>query len=154
MAKVAEMAEKASRFRVGAFLPLLLLCALSCSEPASVERFIRADEAVNGVYVFQLDMTDSLAFYDLSLYTSVDAPLLGAGPEKAALALEVSLYGPGTALSETVYLPCGDRKGSCRLYRTGVRPSSPGIWNLSLRPVDPPSGLRGLGVICSRHGTR
>lgn len=140
---------------------IAVLCALtaalaSCSEPASFEEFVRADMAENGVYEFVLNLGDSLSTYDISLFTKVDAPVMGRIRTSSSLGLEIEWKEAGTitpALSETVYLPYGD-KGGASLYRSGVKPSSPGSWTVSARPIDPPTGLRGIGIICKRNGTR
>ena len=138
-----------------------VLCALiaalsACSEPASFEEFVRADMAENGVYEFVLDLSDSLSTYDISLFTKVDAPVMGRIRASSSMGLEIAWKEGGAitpALSETVYLPYGGKAGAS-LYRSGVKPSSPGSWTVSVRPVDPPSGLRGIGIICKRNGTR
>ena len=66
-----------------------LLLLLSACRPASYEQFVRADQAPGGVYEFRLDMGDSLATYDLSLYTRVDAGLLKADEPARSLGLEI-----------------------------------------------------------------
>lgn len=139
-----------------------VLCAAvaalaACSEPASFEEFVRADMAENGVYEFVLDLSDSLSTYDISLFTKVDAPVMGRIRSSSSIGLEVAWKEAGAispALSETVYLPYGDKGVSASLYRSGVKPSSPGSWSVLVRPVDPPAGLRGIGIICKRNGTR
>lgn len=139
-----------------------VFCALApvlaaCGEPSSFEEFVRADKAENGVYEFVLDLTDSLSSYDISLFTKVDAPVMGTVHASSSMGLEIAWREAGTsipALSETVYLPYGEKGGGASLYRSGVKPSSPGSWTVSVRPVEPPSGLRGIGIICKRNGTR
>ncbi len=53
-------------------------------------------------------------------------------------------------MSEIVYLPFGAEAGSVKLYRSGVNPSPAGEWHLSVTPIAPPEGLRGIGIICKR----
>ena len=53
-------------------------------------------------------------------------------------------------LSEIVYLPFGAEAGSVKLYRSGVNPAPAGEWHLSVTPIAPPEGLRGIGIICKR----
>lgn len=139
----------------------LLLFAASC-RPASYEQFIRADQAQDGEYVFALDLSDSTATYDLSLYTRVDPALMAAATPSAELALQVCWLGPAVeatasqacfavpAMSEIVYLPYGAAGGTVQLYRSGVKPVPAGEWHLSVTPIAPPEGLRGIGIICKR----
>ena len=148
-------------------LPVTLLLLAAGCRPASYEQFIRADQAQDGEYVFALDLSDSTATYDLSLYTRVDPALMAAATPSAELALQVCWLAPaegGTplggstsqaclavpAMSEIVYLPFGAEAGSVRLYRSGVKPAPAGEWHLSVTPIAPPEGLRGIGRICTR----
>ena len=133
-----------------------LALTASCRRPASFEQFIRADETVSGSYVFTLFLDDSLASYDLSIYTKVDPPLMAADRPEVSLGLVVEWAEKNgfTALREKVYLPCGGAAGSNQPYRSGVRPSHPGEWTVSITPENPPAGLRGIGMICKRNGTR
>ena len=48
-------------------LPILLVLAVSCSEPLSSEYFIRGE----GPYEFTVEMADSLARYDFDLFTRI-----------------------------------------------------------------------------------
>lgn len=130
------------------------LLLLSACKPASYEQFVRADQAPDGEYVFALDLSDSTASYDISLYTRVDTPVLEAEKPSGQLRLEVEWTAPANSeggLSETVYLPYGNRAGSSNLYRSGVRPSPAGEWRVAVRPKNAPEGLRGIGIICKRH---
>ena len=132
-------------------LPVTLLLLAAGCRPASYEQFIRADQAQDGEYVFALDLSDSTATYDLSLYTRVDPTLMAAATPSAELALQVCWMNPGgEAMSEIVYLPFGAEAGSVKLYRSGVKPAPAGEWHLSVTPIAPPEGLRGIGIICKR----
>jgi len=149
-------------------LPVTLLLLAAGCRPASYEQFIRADQAQDGEYVFALDLSDSTATYDLSFYTRVDPALMAAATPSAELALQVCWLSPqpsvgeavpdSTALSclavpemsEIVYLPFGAEAGSVKLYRSGVNPAPAGEWHLSVTPIAPPEGLRGIGIICKR----
>ena len=129
----------------------LLLFAAGC-RPASYEQFIRADQAQDGEYVFALDLSDSTATYDISLYTRVDPALMAAATPSAELALQVCWQSTaGEAMSEIVYLPYGAAGGTVQLYRSGIKPSPAGVWRLTITPMTPPAGLRGLGIICKRN---
>ena len=142
---------------------VLAAAVISCRKPSSYEQFIRADRAEGGEYVFCLDMSDTLACYDVSLYTRVDAAFFAAARPSRQLRLEISWIAPvmpdstpvmpdpdRASLSETVYLPYGGRAGSAHLYRSGVKPSPAGEWTVAVRPLDAPKGLRGMGIICKR----
>ena len=141
--------------RIAIFAIMLLV---SC-RPASYEQFIRADQALDGEYVFALDLSDSTASYDLSLYTRVDPALMAAATPSAELALQVKWLAPASAvlsclavpaMSEIVYLPYGSAAGSVKLYRSGVKPAPAGEWHVAVTPIAPPEGLRGIGIICKR----
>lgn len=150
--------------RIAIFAIMLLV---SC-RPASYEQFIRADQAQDGDYIFQLDLSDSTATYDLSLYTRVDPALMAAATPSAELALQVCWLAPQPsvgeavpdstalsclavpAMSEIVYLPYGSAAGSVKLYRSGVKPAPAGEWHVAVTPIAPPEGLRGIGIICKR----
>ena len=127
---------------------------LTACRPTSYEQFIRADQAPEGEYVFALDLADSTAAYDLSFYTRIDPALMAAEEPSRTLELEIS-WKPAASdsvfLHEAVYIPYGDKAGSVQLYRSGVRPSPAGEWNLSVKPNEAPEGLRGIGIICKRH---
>ena len=154
--RVDDVRQSIDIQRVVNHAPIILLSALllftaSC-RPASYEQFIRADQAQAGEYVFVLDLSDSTATYDLSLYTRVDPALMAAATPSAELALQVCWQSTaGEAMSEIVYLPYGAAGGTVQLYRSGIKPSPAGEWQLTITPMAPPAGLRGLGVICKRN---
>ena len=131
---------------------LLLLGLASCKAPTSYEQFVRADQATEGEYRFILDLSDSTATYDISLYTRVDPSLMASSKEEEPLGITLCWF-PGDedpVLRETVYLPYGGAKGSSALYRSGVKPSPAGNWCLVASPCDAPDGLRGIGVVCKK----
>ena len=133
------------------FFLLIVLAATICScvRPSSTETFIPVDGADFGMYRYELDLTDSLATYDLSFYTRVDGAVPGM------LCLDVTWTSPvGDTFGETVYMHTGDSNGACEAYRTGVSPRMAGIWKLDVNIPDAPEGLRGLGLVCKRNGTR
>ena len=120
-----------------------LLC--SCAQPSSYEHFIRSDKS--GEYSFTLDMSDTLAAYDLSFFSVIDSPLLHRDT-LVSFPLNVVWRSPsGRYFSETVYYPAD----SVRVrYRSGVVPSEGGEWSLQVSITPEPVGFRGLGVICSK----
>lgn len=127
---------------------VLSLCC--CSRPTEMEVFVKSADAVGGVYSFELPLEDSLATYDLSFYTRVDAP---AGRRSGgSLELNVLWVSPsGERAGETVHM---DAAKLLETYRTGVSPLEPGVWTLKVQVVNPPEGLRGLGLVCKENGTR
>ena len=130
---------------------LFALLMLAGCRPASYEQFVRADQASGGEYVFNLDLSDSTASYDISLYTRVDSGIMKAEDPSHSLGLEIRWVADSTFLCETVYVPYGGRAGSNSLYRSGVRPDPAGEWRVLVRPLDAPAGLRGIGIICKRN---
>jgi hypothetical protein len=128
---------------------LLLLTALSCREPASMEQFIRGE----GPYVFTVDMAEGRA-YSFDLYTRIDASEAEMAP-LVDLPLRVEWRSPSDSVfRETVYLPLSgtDRFFSRTVYhpyRKGMVPREPGRWTLRFTaPAVIPH--RGLGLVV-RH---
>ena len=130
------------------FILFALLLAASCSQPSSTETFIPAP----GPYEFAVDLSDSVAVWDLSLYTRVDA-VRDTLPE---LKLTATWTSPSAqSFSETVYLPLSGgtsffSREACVPYRTAVAPLERGCWTLTVTLPSPPSGLRGLGLVVAR----
>ena len=143
------------------FLPLLaaaFLCCLSCVRPRVSDQFVRASDAADGIYRFELDLSDSLCTWDVSFYTRLEGPakLLS---EYDALPLDIEWLSPsGTLYGEQVMMSVPSGRGrvrdALRLYRSNLALTEPGAWKLALRcPCDAP--LRGFGVISKRNdGTR
>jgi len=129
--------------RSGLILPLAVLLLISCVRPASEEYFVKASEAVDGIYSFSLDFSDSLSLYDISLFSAAECPgmelkLLWSGPD-------------GELFSETAYMT---GSSACELYRKDVSMENPGTWKLDIRVSGEPEDFRGLGILSKRHGTR
>ena len=136
-------------------MTLVLLCSLllvGCQEPMSVERFVGGE----GPYTFFVEMEDSTASYDFDFYTRVDAPM-DSLVRMGAMPLTVTWTSPSFhVFREEVYMPLEGRttpfSRQVRVpYRAGVRPDEWGPWTLTVRPVDPPEGLRGMGLIVKRN---
>jgi len=139
---------------------ILAFLAVSCREPASSEVFI----PVPGPYTFTLDFSDSLATYDVALFTRIDSragsvQALGELPLIAVwtapdYSQEDVFSNPYYTFTEVVYLPLGASKRSYfssqvwHPYRKGVNPGIYGDWTLTLSIPDTVQvrGLRGLGV--------
>ena len=129
-------------------LPIILLLAVSCSEPLSSEYFIRGE----GPYEFEVQMKDSLAVYDFDFFTRVDARKC-----PGETALMIRWVSPSDSVfRETVYMPleCGD---VYEPYRKGCVPVEYGTWKCIVAIPEAVSidGFRGLGLVVRRdYGTR
>ncbi|MBQ9659679.1 MAG: hypothetical protein IJV37_00235 [Bacteroidales bacterium] len=136
-------------------LPLLLAAAAlgwlpGCSQPDSLELFVRRDAARDGVYVYSLPLTDTTCAYDFWFYSR-------AGREPLEnLQLNVQWIAPsGKRFSEVVYMRTVSTLGTKELYRSGMVPAEAGEWQLSVRPVGVKEDFPGFGVVCKkRDGTR
>lgn len=137
-------------------LPLLLVpLALgwlpqACSQPDSMEFFVRSADARDGVYIYSLPLADTTAAYDFWLYSRV-----GSRPIES-LQLNVQWLAPsGRAFSEVVYMRAEAGAGTKAPYRSGMVPAEAGDWQLSIRPVGADADFLGMGVICKKkNGTR
>ena len=130
------------------------LLITSCTKPAVCESFVSIDDRdVIGSYVFDMDLCDSLATYDLYLYTRVDQlpPMLAAQED---MELRVRWVSPeGERYEETVFFPVREKVKA--LYRRDFVPVTHGIWKLELSVRDEIDGLRGMGIVLERKdGTR
>lgn len=131
------------RLTCAILLAVLLLAA--CGEPPSREQFMRSDGS--GEYSFLLEMTDTVAGYNISFYTAIDRPLMRRDT-LASFPLQVVWRSPsGRYFSETVYYPADSLRAR---YRSGLVPGEPGQWELGVTISPEPAGLRGLGVVCAR----
>jgi hypothetical protein len=135
-----------------AFVAVVALA--SCSAPVVSEDFrSRSDRDSSGRYCFDLDMSDSLAAYDISFYTRIDcgAKLFAALPD---IPVNVEMVSPsGESFTESVFLTKSSfdtgRPGSFDIvidYRIGCAPLEYGCWKMFLALPDI-RGLRGIGVI-------
>ena len=126
---------------------LLLLAALSaCRQPRAREFFLRANDS--GEYSFSLDLSDTLAAYDISFYTALDRPPFHRDT-LVCFPMQIVWRSPsGRYFSETVYYPADSVKAR---YRTGLIPSEYGDWTVAVTLPSQPASLRGLGIICERR---
>lgn len=137
------------------------LFVVSCRPPATSEVFIPAP----GPYVFTLDMSDSLASYDVAIFTRIDAheetlAAMGQLPVTAVwtapdYTMKDDIFGNRYyTFTESFYLPLEGARRSYfsrqvwHSYRKGVRPGIFGDWQLTLSVPDSVQirGFRGLGV--------
>lgn len=128
----------------------VLVAAVACGgPPGEWSGFVRAGDAQDGVYVFDIPFSDSLAVYDLWIYSRT------GGDALEGVRMNVRLTSPdGDSFAETVYMSRISADGDKELYRSGLRVSRPGVWRLSARPVDVGGEFCGMGVICTKDGTR
>lgn len=149
-------------------LATLMVATLSCVRPDSVEQYVGIEQREpNGIYRYSLDLSDSLATYDITFYSRIDA-----GRQRMAeigdFPLMVTWTSPsGQRYRETVFFNVRDKAhGSSfytsqyrKPYRTGLVPVESGVWDLTVHvnAGNEVPGFRGLGVICRKslpHGTR
>lgn len=140
--------------RAGLLIPALILVLASCAGQVSENRFIKASDSDDGLYEFKVDIQDTISLYDFSFYTRVDG--IYQRSKSGTVPLDIFWISPssGKVLAERVYIGRGDMKGLCVEYRSGVRLSEQGEWSLCVRPVNPPKGFRGMGLIVEKNGTR
>lgn len=140
---------------------IMAFAALSCSRPATAEQFVRnADRDVYGRYVFDVDMSDSLAAYDISLlssfscidrdfapFVSMPLHLLWESPEGQCFEDNVVL--PGSALKDSSYYD----KVLSDCLGEGLVPERAGLWKLYVTaPEDSLKkyGMTGMGIRVDR----
>lgn len=137
---------------------VLVAAMSSCSQPRTAESFVKTSDAgPSGRYEYVLDMTDTLARYDIYFYTRLDVDDSAFGA-MGDIPVNVFLVAPdGVGYSETVYISktsFSGKSGSkdCDVpYRRGFAPVVYGNWTLFLT-VNPDTvpGLRGMGVRVER----
>ena len=124
----------------------VMSACLCCVRPESFEMFVPSAKAQDGVSVFDFELPDTLAAYDFSFFARID------GPQLDSLPLKVMWLDPsGEGFTETVYMDTGTE---LELYMKDVVPVRPGDWRICVRPSVSSEGFRGLGLICTEHGTR
>lgn len=127
---------------------------LSCSAPLTMEDFRSMDDRDSlGRFSYELDMSDSLAVYDISFYTRLDQSAKDFA-DGSDVCVDIEFVSPsGATFSEVVYIPHSSfssrRKGTydCLVeYRIGSVPVEWGVWKMNLT-VPQTYGMRGMGVI-------
>ncbi|MBO4447094.1 MAG: hypothetical protein J5764_03095 [Bacteroidales bacterium] len=124
-------------------LILAAVALAACSRPRSSEQYVRRAMADGGRYEFRLNLSDTAARYDISIYTRRDGADNSGFPLRASWYLEDSLR-----FSEDLFFPPSDELVP---YRSGVAMEEAAEWKLVLQPFCPPEGLRGMGVICKER---
>ncbi len=134
------------RSRCAALLPVLLVTVFSCQKPDRGSEFIKGERAA---YEFVLEDVDSLALYDISLYTS---PKTENNVAPASLPLDVRWVSPESDIHvERVVMEISSRR---QPYREGVLFPLGGRWRLVIYPQDGAEAINGLGITWRRYGTR
>lgn len=149
-------------------LAVLTAAAVSCARPDSVEQYVGIEQREpNGLYRYSVDFSDTLATYDITFYSRIDAGRQRMAAVKDFPIMVTWTSPSGQSYRENVYFVVHDEaRGSNyyssqyrKVYRTGLVPVEPGVWDLTVyvnSGKDVP-GFRGLGVICKKnlpHGTR
>lgn len=150
---------------------LSAVCGLlaSCVKPAVQDIFIKSVDAAEGTYVFDLDLSDSLAVYDLYFYSRTDAapralkrvppinmtvewlaPDATAAVSEENSANDILPQDSVPVLIDTVALAAVQHGTVRQQYRTGVNPSVRGLWRLRVSVLNTPGHFCGLGIICER----
>lgn len=132
-----------------------LLLMVSCSEPASYERFIKSSDTDSlGRFCYEFDL-DTAAVYDISVYSRIDA--CGKGVQwQGDIRMDAVWTSPsGNQFFETVYIPRKEFTSRLSIesdcvvrYRSGIRPDEAGLWNLmlALPELTGAEGFRGMGI--------
>lgn len=114
----------------------LLIVAAACSSPTGGEQFIRGPRHS---YEFKIEVEDTLSLYDLNFYTRLD------GDFSKAQKLVVQWISPQDKYyREQVWMPLS--RTVVQPYREGMHFPCTGQWTLKIRPINPPRGLRGMGL--------
>lgn len=148
------------RFHILAAAVLLVASlSASCSRPDQIETFVRARHRdANGMYTMKVDMSDSLATYDFTLFTRIDCrPKKFLGLEDSFGVGAVWTSPDSTEYREFFYIPkekfsdpTAFSKAYKLPYRTGVVPNKPGIWTVSFLVLsDAAEYMNGMGLICN-----
>lgn len=140
------------------FAIIFLQILYSCTAPSSYEQYMRKEDSDAGTYEFDVDMTDSLCCYDISLYLS------GIMTGKNAVSyhddpVEFVWVSPrGQKFCERLYLPKDVRKNNpshyiCE-YRKDLVPVSRGTWKLYIIPASIGEAGVGIRITKKKNGTR
>lgn len=140
----------------------VILCVfatlMGCVKPSSYEAFVRScDRGDDGLYRFTLDLSDTLASYDLSIYSRIDciSPLMAGYQDIPMSAWWTSPS--GETYKDDFFFPVQDSTvvdfystPYVFAFREGFTPVEPGEWKLAF---DVSEGeeypqLCGMGIIC------
>ena len=133
-----------------------LLC--SCPRPEQTESYVGVRHRnADGMYSMTVDMSDTLASYDFTIFTRLDLrkskfeqleDSIGVGAEWVApdstryrefFYIPKDSYTASTSFSKDYFLP----------YRRGIVPNVPGVWTVSFLVMgDAAQYMNGMGLIC------
>jgi len=143
------------------FVALSAALLASCSQPDSVDRFVRASKAENGNrFSFTVDMSDTTATYDLTIYTRLTCSRKHFSELEDALGMGAVWMSPDSVeYREFFCIPKASFSNqtsfshSYRLsYRSGLIPVTPGVWDLSFVVLSEAAGyLDGIGLTCRKN---
>lgn len=134
---------------------MCLMAVASCRKPSAMEFFVlNEDRGEDGLYRYEMDFSDSLATYDVYIYSRIDE--LGSTLlEREDIPMAAYWTAPdGEVYKDTFYFPVREAKRGFfsseykMLYREGITPIQRGKWSLH---IDVAQGeqmptLRGLGI--------
>jgi len=106
------------------------------------------------MYSFVLDMSDSIASYDIYIYSRIETP---SREHVIEIPMDIWWVDPDrTKYIEKVYFCSSSSLGEKILYRQDVIPSKRGKWYLGIHPDVLPKNLCGFGVELKRkdYGAR
>lgn len=136
-----------------------LLC--SCTRPDQTETYVGVRHRnADGMYSMTVDMSDSLASYDFTIFTRLDLrksrfetleDSIGVGAEWMApdstryrefFYIPKDSFSSSTSFSKDYFLP----------YRRGVVPNLPGVWTVSFLVMgEAAEYMNGMGLICKTN---
>ena len=131
----------------------------SCSRPDTFGTFVKSSHLdEEGMYTMTLDMSDSLAAYDFTLFTRLDCRRTKFAQLEDSFGVGVVWHAPdSTEYREFVYIPkdsfCASTPFSKSYYlpfRSGVVPTQPGEWTVSFLVLsDAAKYMNGMGIMCN-----
>ncbi|MGM9735098.1 MAG: hypothetical protein ACI3ZL_01670 [Candidatus Cryptobacteroides sp.] len=150
------MSSLSGKIRLAATLAVLSAATIlgGCSSVDTVVSYVPVSKADSlGRLQVGLDLSDTTASYDISLYSRLDCSVKDFSRLKE-FPVGIEFVSPsGNIYSETVYVPLdsfeindGTVHDFCAPYRTGAVPVEGGEWTMYLSLPDIP-GLYGMGVI-------
>lgn len=140
---------------------LLVMCLVCCSAPDTWEMFVKnTGDGDRSEYIFPLKMSDSLAIYDIELFTRLDISDAAFAALPEVIPLNITYTSPsGTGyyeeagISKNGWSRASHFSYEYRLpFRQGLIPVEYGDWSMS---IDIPEeagieGLRGFGIRVTR----
>lgn len=135
-----------------------VLFASGCVKPSSYEAFVRSsDRGDDGLYRFTLDLSDTMATYDLSIYSRIDcmSPQMSDFEDISMSAWWTSPG--GETFREDFFFPVQDSTSSDFYstpylfpFREDFKPVEAGEWKLAFDVAEGEGipQICGMGIIC------